>query len=50
MSQMKEAREIYLLGKAMYGLFEGIANASIILGRSTTNGWERLLPDFCRTP
>ncbi len=48
--QEKEAREIHLLGKAMYCLFEGLEGASIILGRSTTNEREQLFPDFRRTP
>ena len=48
--QEQEACEVYLLGKALYCVFEGLADHSIILGRSTTNEGEQLFPDFRRTP
>ena len=49
-TQEQEACEVYLLGKALYCLFEGLADHSIILGRSTTNEGEQLFPEFRRTP
>ena len=49
-SDEKEACEVYLLGKALYCLFEGLADHSIILGRSTTNEGKQLFPEFRRTP
>ena len=48
--QEQEACEVYLLGKALYCLFEGLADHSIILGRSTTNEGEQLFPEFRHTP
>ena len=49
-SDEKEACEVYLLGKALYCLFEGLADHSIILGRSTTNEGKQLFPEFRHTP
>ena len=49
-SDEQEACEVYLLGKALYCLFEGLAEHSIILGRSTTNEGKQLFPEFRRTP
>ena len=49
-SDEKEACEVYLLGKALYCLFEGLADHSIILGRSTTNEGKQVFPEFRRTP
>ena len=48
--QEQEACEVYLLGKALFCLFEGLADHSIILGRSTTNEGEQLFPEFRHTP
>ena len=49
-SDEQQACEVYLLGKALYCLFEGLAEHSIILGRSTTNEGKQLFPEFRRTP
>ena len=46
----KEASQVYLLGKALYCIFEGLADPSVILGRSTTNEREQVFPEFKRTP
>ncbi|KAL9616644.1 MAG: hypothetical protein Q9160_008500 [Pyrenula sp. 1 TL-2023] len=48
--QEQEACEIYLLGKALYCLFEGVADADIILGRSSPAESEQRFPEFYRTP
>ena len=48
--QEQEACEVYLLGKALYCLFEGLADHSITLGRSTTNEGEQLFPEYRHTP
>ena len=45
-----EASEVYLPGKALYCLFEGLADHSVILGRSTTDEGKHLFPEFRRTP
>ena len=47
--QEQEACKVYLLGKALYCLFEGLADHSIILGRSTTDEVEQLFREFLRT-
>ena len=49
-SDEQEACEVYLLGKALYCLYEGLAEHSIILGRSTTDEGKQLFPEFRRTP
>lgn len=46
----REAGEVYLLGKALYCLFEGVADADIILGRSSPNEAAQRFPEFHYTP
>lgn len=48
--QEREASEVYLLGKALYCLFEGVADADIILGRSSPDEAAQRFPEFHRTP
>ena len=48
--QEQKACEVYLQGKALYCLFQGLADHSIILGRSTTDEGEQLFPEIRHTP
>ena len=48
--QEQEASHVYLLGKALYCLFEGLGDADIILGRSLPEEAEQRFPEFRRTP
>jgi hypothetical protein len=46
----REAAMVYMLGKALWCLFEGIGDADVVLGRSGSNDGARRFPDFVHTP
>jgi hypothetical protein len=46
----RESAAIFMLGKALWCLFEGVGNADIILGRSHMYEAEQRFPEFRRTP
>ncbi|KAI1130985.1 hypothetical protein F5Y10DRAFT_262721 [Nemania abortiva] len=41
---------VYMLGKALWCLFEGIGDADIVLGRSGASDGQQRFPEFIRTP
>ena len=46
----REASQVYLLGKALWCIFEGVGDADIVLGRSHRGESEQRFPEFRRTP
>ncbi|KAH6883853.1 hypothetical protein B0T10DRAFT_136850 [Thelonectria olida] len=46
----RESGMVYMLGKALWCIFEGIGDADIVLGRSSINDGEIRFPKFLRTP
>ena len=46
----RESAMVYLLGKALWCIFEGVGDADIILGRSSTHEMDYRFPEFRRTP
>ena len=46
----REAGMVYLLGKALWCIFEGMGDADIVLGRSNPYEAEQRFPEFRRTP
>lgn len=46
----REAGMVYLLGKALWCIFEGMGDADIVLGRSNPHETEQRFPEFRRTP
>ncbi|EFX00690.1 hypothetical protein CMQ_7692 [Grosmannia clavigera kw1407] len=48
--QEQEAGMVYMLGKALWCIFEGIGDADIVLGLSSTSDGGQRFPEFIRTP
>ncbi|KAI0407889.1 Clavaminate synthase-like protein [Xylaria palmicola] len=46
----QDAGMVYMLGKALWCLFEGIGDADIVLGRSSISDGQQRFPEFKRTP
>lgn len=41
---------MYMLGKALWCLFEGVWDPGIVLGRSSVYDGQQRFPEFVRTP
>ncbi|KAI0105461.1 hypothetical protein GGR51DRAFT_571804 [Nemania sp. FL0031] len=46
----QDAGMVYMLGKALWCLFEGIGDADIVLGRSSASDGQQRFPEFIHTP
>ncbi|KAI1116504.1 hypothetical protein F5Y14DRAFT_459125 [Nemania sp. NC0429] len=46
----QDAGMVYMLGKALWCLFEGIGEADVILGRASVSDGQQRFPEFVRTP
>ncbi|KAH6898262.1 hypothetical protein B0T10DRAFT_472158 [Thelonectria olida] len=46
----RESGMVYMLGKALWCIFEGTGDADIVLGRSSINDGQPRFPEFLRTP
>ncbi|KAJ8117340.1 hypothetical protein ONZ43_g4232 [Nemania bipapillata] len=46
----QDAGMVYMLGKALWCLFENIGDADIVLGRSSISDGQQRFPEFIRTP